>query len=194
MDGRRMKVLCDALCECFDQDSLAQLIRFRLDKDLARLVAPGGFNTVVFGLVEHASREGWVGDLIVAAGEERPGNPALRSLRGELPFAEVKPGREPHVGEWLEWVKLLIDLVFSEYERAHLRALAADGPFMADVQPGSTFEGELRRLLSLQLIGRHPNRGIRSLFAREGRADVKDHLFITERGRTYLKVFDEARS
>jgi hypothetical protein len=194
MDGRQMKVLCDALCESFDQDSLTQLIRFRLDKDLARLVAPGGFNSVVFQLIDHASREGWLGDLVAAAGEERPKNLAFQSLRSELRVETVKPHRHRPVEELSKWISLLLFLVVSEYERAHLRALAADGPFMAEVKFGSTFESELRRLLGLQLVARHPERGIRSLFNHEGRADVKEHLYITERGRTYLRIFGEAQS
>jgi hypothetical protein len=193
MDGRQMRRLCDALSETFDKNSLTQLIRFHLDKDLARLVPPGDFNTVVFGLTDLASREGWLGDLVSAAGEERPRNLDLQTLRNELQVAKVTREQERQ-GRELEWIKLLIDLVVSEYERTHLRALAADGPFLADVKPGSTFEWELRHLLTLQLVDRHPNRGMRSLFAHEGRIDVKDHLLITDRGRAYLRIVDEARS
>jgi hypothetical protein len=194
MDGHRVEMLRDALCESFDLDSLTQLVRFRLDKDLARLVPPGGFDTVVFNLIRHAEQEGWVLNLIVAAGGDRPGNPVFQILRRELGSATAKPKQEPQVGELWEWIKQLIYLVVSEYERAHLRALAADGPFMADVWPGSQFEGELRRLLSLQLVSRRPDRGIRSLFERHGRRDVKEHLIITDRGHQYLKMFDEAHS
>jgi effector-associated domain 1 (EAD1)-containing protein len=193
MDGRQMRRLCDALCEAFNENSLTRLIRFHLDKDLARLVSPGDFNTVVFKLTDLASREGWLGDLIIAAGEERPSSLALESLRSELQVAKVKQEQERQ-GRELEWIKLLIDLVISKYERTHLCALAADGPFMAEVKTGSTFEWELRHLITLQLVDRHPNRGIRSLFARPGRTDIKEHLFITDRGRAYLRVFDEAHS
>src|SRR5262245_34082848 len=136
MDGRRMEMLRDAICESYDQDSLTQLVRFRLDKDLARLVPQGGFGTVVFKLIDHASREDWLLDLIVAAGEARPSNLVFQSLRRELESATPKPKQERQVGELWEWIKQLIYLVISEYERAHLRALAADGPFMADVWPG----------------------------------------------------------
>lgn len=194
MDGQRMKMLRDALCESFDLDSLTQLVRFRLDRDLTRLVPQGALDTVAFKLIDHALREGWLLDLIVAAGEERPGNPVFGSLRRELEAATAGPKQEREIGELWGWVKQLIYLVVSEYERAHLRALAADGAFMADVWTGSHFEGELRRLLSLQLVGRHPDHGIRSLFAHQGRTDVKKHLFITERGRRYLEMFDEAHS
>ena len=91
----------------------------------------------------------------------------------------------------LGWIKMLVDLIVSEYERTHMRSLAADGPFLADVKRGSTFEWEIRHLLSLQLIDRHPGKGMRSLFGEQGKRDVKEHLYITERGREYLLMFDE---
>jgi hypothetical protein len=188
-----MKRLCDTLSEAFDANSLTRLLKFSLDKDLARLVQPGDFDTVVFELTNLASREGWLADLVSAASAERPRNLELQTLCNELQVAKVQREQERQ-GRELEWIKFLIDLVVSEYERTHLRALAADGPFLARVKAGSTFEWELRHLLTLQLIDRHPNRGIRSLFAHEGRTNVKEHLFITERGRAYLRIVDEARS
>jgi hypothetical protein len=191
MDGRQMKRLCEALCASFNENSLAQLLKFQLDKDLGRLVPPGDFDSVVFHLTARANQEGWIGDLIHAAGEERPMNPVLQAFRSELQFAKVEKEQQRQ-GKELEWIKLLIDLVISKFERTHLCALAGDGPFIAEVKMGSSFEWELRHLITLQLIDRHPNRGIRSLFATEGRVNVKDHLFITERGRAYLRIFDEA--
>ncbi|MGP1387032.1 MAG: hypothetical protein ACTS2F_25970 [Thainema sp.] len=108
-------------------------------------------------------------------------------------FAKVQQEQKRQAKE-LEWIKLLIDLVISDYERTHLRALAADGPFMAEVKNSSTFEWELRHLLTLQLIDRHTGQGIRTLFKGEQRKNVKEHLFITERGRQYLRICDEASS
>ena len=92
------------------------------------------------------------------------------------------------------WLKTLIALVVSEYERTHLRSLAADGPFNADVKPGSTFEWELRHLTSLGLIARHPGKGIGRLFSQSGRRDVKEHVFITPQGKEYLRMVDEAKA
>jgi hypothetical protein len=51
---------------------------------------------------------------------------------------------------------MLVDLAVTEYERMHLQGLASDGPFGADIHRNSSFESELRRLLSLKLIDRHP--------------------------------------
>jgi len=107
-------------------------------------------------------------------------------------FAKVKREQERQAQE-LAWIKLLIDLVFSDYERTHLRNLAAEGPFLADINKGSTFEWELRHLASLQLIDRLPGKGIGALFSQGGRCDVKEHLYITQKGLDYLKIVEEAR-
>jgi len=108
-------------------------------------------------------------------------------------FRKVKEEQERQARE-LDWIKTLIGLVLSDYERMHLRSLAREGAFIADVKKGSTFEWELRHLTSLRLVGRHPNRGMRTLFSEEGKRDVKEHLFITEQGRQYLRIFDESAS
>jgi hypothetical protein len=76
--GQQIEALRDALCAAFDQDSLHQMLRVRLDKNLADLVGPGGLRTVVFNVIDVAVREGWQRDLIRASLEDNPGNPALR--------------------------------------------------------------------------------------------------------------------
>ena len=93
----------------------------------------------------------------------------------------------------LDWIKLLITLTASDHERAHLHNLASDAPFIAEIRHNSTFEWELRHLTTLDFVGRQPGRGIRSLFAEEGSRDVKEHLIITQRGRDYLRIFEEAK-
>jgi hypothetical protein len=92
----------------------------------------------------------------------------------------------------LAWIKKLIGLVTSDRERAHLAAFAADGSFNQDIEPGSGFEWELRHLLSIDLIERIPGKGVRTLFNQKGNRDVKAHLVITQRGRDYLRMFQEA--
>jgi TIR domain len=114
-----------------------------------------------------------------------------QELRAKLESVQERQGRQ---SEEIEWIRLLVDLVVSDYERKHLRILVSDGPFWADVQRNSTFEWELRHLLTLGLVDRHPGRGIRSLFRDEGRRDVKEHLFITERGKKYLQLLSQVQS
>jgi hypothetical protein len=92
----------------------------------------------------------------------------------------------------IDWMKTLVRLFLSESARGNLNRFAEDKPFYAAIEPGSGFEWELRHLLSLQLIDRIPTRGMRTLFANGGEQNVKEHLVITQRGRDYLRLFDEA--
>ena len=78
MTGGQMEALRDALCEAFDQDSLDQMLRLRLDKKRAHLVEPGNYHTVVFKLIDVAIRQGWLSDLVRAAIAYNPENAALR--------------------------------------------------------------------------------------------------------------------
>jgi hypothetical protein len=94
----------------------------------------------------------------------------------------------------ITWLKALIRLVVSDYERRHLRSLASAEPFIADVKSHSTFEWELRHLTSLGLVARHPGTGIGALFSQPGKRNIKDHLFITQHGRDYLRIVDEANA
>lgn len=113
-----------------------------------------------------------------------------QELRAKLESVQERQERQ---SQELEWIRSLVDLVVSDYERTHLRALLADGPFWANVRPNSTFEWELRHLLTLGLVERHPGHGIRSLFRDQGRRDVKEHLYITERGKRYLRLLNQVR-
>lgn len=79
-------------------------------------------------------------------------------------------------------LRFLLENFVSEYELTHLKKLASGEPF--PFRKSDTFEKELRRLLSLGLIARRPNKGIRSLFSAGD--DVRNHLEITQRGKWYL--------
>lgn len=91
------------------------------------------------------------------------------------------------------WVKSLIALFMSDYERMFLQNIASDEPFDVEIESGSTFDWELRHLLTLNLLDRHPGKGMRSLI-KQKKGNVKEHLYITERGRKYLKILEEANS
>jgi hypothetical protein len=79
-------------------------------------------------------------------------------------------------------LRFLLQNFVSEYELMHLKKLASGEPF--PFKKSDTFEKELRRLLSLGLIVRRPNKGVRSLFSAGD--DVRNHLEITDRGKWYL--------
>ena len=107
---------------------------------------------------------------------------------------QVKAGKDiAFQAKEIGWVKLLITLIMSDYERMHLQNLASEVPFISEVKKGSTFEWELRHLLTMDLVERLPGKGMRTLFG-AGECNIKEHLSITERGRKYLKLLDEINS
>ncbi|MEZ6142172.1 MAG: effector-associated domain EAD1-containing protein [Zavarzinella sp.] len=102
MTGRQIEALRDALCSAFDQDSLDQMLCFRLDKDRERLVGSGPRQAVVFKVINVAVREGWLAQLLHAAKSCNPGNFDLRKfceehpeLIGEGGAAYCSSGRAP---------------------------------------------------------------------------------------------------
>src|SRR5438132_519694 len=78
--GPQMEELRDAITAAFDQDSLKQLVRFRLEKDLFTMVREGPLNDVAFNLIQWAEREGEIAKLVRAVGEARPTNPKVRDF------------------------------------------------------------------------------------------------------------------
>lgn len=108
---------------------------------------------------------------------------------GPIKLGELKK-EQAHLAKEIALIKLVATLIVSDYERMHLQNLVSEEPFVAEVKPGSTFEWELRHLLTLKLVDRHPGKGMRTLLDQE-KGNIKAHLFITELGRKYLKVLEE---
>lgn len=102
------------------------------------------------------------------------------TIRGNMEFQAQEIG----------WLKLVITLIISEHERKHLEYLVSDEPFVAEVKKGTTFDSELRHLLTLTFIERLPGKGMRSLY-KSGTCNLKEHLSITDQGRKYLKMVSE---
>ncbi len=73
----------------------------------------------------------------------------------------------------------------TDYEKNHLQKLNSSNRFKYEYKP--IFEDELKRLLALELIKRHPGKGIRS-FKKDKRwdNDLKEHFYITDKGKDYL--------
>jgi hypothetical protein len=127
---------------------------------------------------------------------------SIRGVIQELGMAEHKTsnriqavaGEQQRQQQELDWIGTLIGLLVSDYERIHLDNFVKDGPFMVHIHANSTFEWELRHLATLQMIDRHQHKGFRSLFGSEGQKNVKEHFWITDRGRQYLSICDQASS
>ena len=93
----QLEELNKALFEAFDEDSLEQMLRFRLGKRLSS-IAPSNKNlpTAIFKLIDRAEREGWIPQLIIAARESNPGNSSLLEFAQQ--FAGLTPMTAPELG------------------------------------------------------------------------------------------------
>ncbi|XVV17198.1 effector-associated domain EAD1-containing protein [Actinoplanes sp. CA-131856] len=79
MTGRQLRGLSEALLDAYpNRDGLAQVLEFDLERPLNRMVGNAGMSDTVFAVLIAARSEGWLGDLVGAVVEDRPGNPALR--------------------------------------------------------------------------------------------------------------------
>ncbi|HJZ59028.1 MAG TPA: TIR domain-containing protein [Gemmataceae bacterium] len=98
LDGKQIESLRDALCSAFDQDSLDEMLRFRLNKDREKLVGSGSLRRVILKLILLAEREGWVSELIRAARGFNPGSPELRRFCAQHSHFELPQARSPAPG------------------------------------------------------------------------------------------------
>ncbi|WP_424097397.1 effector-associated domain EAD1-containing protein [Moorena producens] len=92
LTGPQYQQLTNALISAFpDQQRLAQVVRFRLNKHLNSIAMGNNLQAIVFGLIEAAEAQGWVDKLILGARESNPGNPALVAIALELNLAITLP-------------------------------------------------------------------------------------------------------
>ena len=97
LNGAQYEALVNALVDAFQSETaLAMMLKFRLDRTLAAIVAPGSLTDQAFYLVQASEAEGWTGDLVEAARRSRPRNPSLLALAQsiQLPTSQVPPERE----------------------------------------------------------------------------------------------------
>jgi hypothetical protein len=100
LTGQQMQQLTDALSSAFNLNSFTQMLRFRLEKDLADITLDGGMVDRVFVVIETAEMEGWTGKLVKAAHESVPGNPKLAEFvrdygLASIPASDVLAATEP---------------------------------------------------------------------------------------------------
>ncbi len=106
--GQQYQQLVEALVNAFpNANQFAQMLQFRLAKDLARYAAlPNTMDQIAFEVIQNANAEGWTAQLIAGARESRPDNPKLlrfaqdfgltaataeleRKVRDDLPFLDI---------------------------------------------------------------------------------------------------------
>ncbi|RCJ37911.1 hypothetical protein A6770_14065 [Nostoc minutum NIES-26] len=89
----------------------------------------------------------------------------------------------------IEQLKFLIEGFVTENELNILKRLNSSEPFLVKVDKTSVFfSNELDRLRRLGLISNPEGKGRATLLKDDGnRREVKEHFYITEKGKNYLK-------
>jgi Tfp pilus assembly protein PilF len=81
LTGAQLGQLTEALVAAFTPQTLEEMLRVRLHKNLGSVVSLTlPMRQIVFQLLQTAEREGWTHELIAAAHQFNPGNAALRSF------------------------------------------------------------------------------------------------------------------
>lgn len=90
--GAQLKRAVDAIVDAFPRPSkLAQLLEYRLEKNLDALVPPGSLADRVFELLQVANSEGWDLELIEVARASNPGHRGLLAVAQDLALAPALP-------------------------------------------------------------------------------------------------------
>lgn len=77
LTGSQVYQLQQAILSAFDEASLAQMVRIRLDENLASIAGGANLGDVVFNLITWAERTGHTEALIAGAAASNPHNPEL---------------------------------------------------------------------------------------------------------------------
>ena len=96
MDSDFEKRLHKAICDSYDVDELAQLVRFHLHQRLDQLSKGGRLDVVVFELIQWAAPQPRMADLPIHAAQFKTDKnarvAALEALRAEFEAAAGRPG------------------------------------------------------------------------------------------------------
>ena len=95
----------------------------------------------------------------------------------------------------IEQLKFLIEGFVTESELTILKRLNSPEPYLVKVdQTSHFFSNELDRLRRLGLVANPDKRGRATLLVNDGHSrEVKEHFYITEKGKSYLRFRDPAR-
>jgi hypothetical protein len=95
LSGRLSRRLNEALDDAFDSpEALDEFLFEMLDKRLHNVSADKDLQVRRFQLIRKADSQGWVLDLIVAAGQARPQSAALREIAAEVGLSAAAAGLE----------------------------------------------------------------------------------------------------
>ncbi len=81
--GAQILQFQEALLSAYDGPGLAQMVRIRLDEDLAAVAGGGNLSEVVFNLILWAERTGRTEELVVGASASNPQNALLKAFAAQ---------------------------------------------------------------------------------------------------------------
>ena len=93
LTGQQVQQIQDAIVAGYTPDSLQEMVRTRLDQDLAAIAHGDTFRAQVFSLIDWAERQGRMAELLQGACAANPNNVALRNVTTLL--ASSRTGAEP---------------------------------------------------------------------------------------------------
>ena len=94
LTGQQYQQLTEAILDAFPTLArLAEMVQFRLEKNLYALALGDDLKEIVVKLIRTAEAEGWTNYLIVAARKSNPGNPALLACSQQFGLAPGSPFR-----------------------------------------------------------------------------------------------------
>ncbi|MBU4262815.1 MAG: toll/interleukin-1 receptor domain-containing protein [Proteobacteria bacterium] len=156
----------------------------KLHPDLKEFQCANAISEPIAGLNEVEQEAAFVNvvkEIIDSLGEQEhlayqsAGNEAERQINAGLDKEELEFLEKNMLGHW---------------EITHLRKLAVKEQF--SYLPGKTFENELSNLLKMQMIDRHPGKGIRTALREGGPgSNLHWHFFVTEKGFRYLGIIEK---
>ena len=81
--GAQIMQFQEALLSAFDGPGLAQMVRIRLDEDLAAVAGGANLSEMVFNLILWAERTGRTDELVVGASASNPQNALLKTFTSQ---------------------------------------------------------------------------------------------------------------
>jgi predicted nucleotide-binding protein len=111
--------------------------------------------------------------------------PAEHRLNAALNVVTSVQERQQHK---IDALTFIVSHFLPKFEYEHLQKLASEDPFPYEMQPG--FERELRTLWGLYFIDKRDPKS--SIAALPRRGNLRDFFFITEEGKTYLRLRADA--
>ncbi len=109
LTGQQYEQFTQALVDAYAPQRLTEMVRFRLDRNLAAIALGDDLQEIVFKLIGTAEAEGWTDRLLLAARESNPGNPQLLAFAQQFGLAPSTPPR-PELERLIKTTNSFLDI------------------------------------------------------------------------------------